>query len=71
MLVTKEQKVPPFLRIRERMVWREWVVLLSAIATTEMDDRDKESATVWTSYNRGKRWKEWKEAEGKTESSRL
>lgn len=46
------------------------VDLVSAIATTEMDNRDRESVMVWTSYSRGKRWKEWKEAEGETEKQK-
>ena len=40
MSVTKEQRVPPFLRVTERVVGRDWVDLVGAIATTEMDDGD-------------------------------
>ena len=43
---------------------------MSAIATTEMDDRDRESVMVWTSYNRGKMWKEWKEAAGEDRNTK-
>ena len=65
MPVIKEKSVPPFLRVKKRVVAWGRVVFVSAIATTEIDHRVRESVKLWTSYNRGKSGRSRKKLKGR------